>query len=201
VFFDFNMFNPTGSWSMKFIVIAISSVVLFFPAFWLFSQVVGDDWGAGIAAVAMYIAFPILMLKIWPDSKKPKTDTMFEALENGVLASAEYEVRDVVEIEEVEDEGCHYLLDIGDGQTLVLSGQYLYGPVESGMFPSSRIRIFWHRTEGYTFGIECLGNNILPSKSINSIAEDGNGNMSVPSDRDVLDQPLGKVVALMEARV
>jgi len=135
----------------------------------------------------------------WPGSKKRKTDTMYEALENGVLSSAEYEVRDVVEIEEFEDEGRHYLLDIGDGKTLMLSGQYLYAPVESGKFPSSRIRVFWHRTEGYTFGIECLGNKMLPSKTIKPIAEDGNEDTGVPGDRELLDQPLGKVAALIEA--
>ena len=185
---------------MRFIVIAIASVVLFFPAFWLFSQAVGDNWGAGIAAVAMYLAFPILMMKVWPGSKKGKADTMYEALENGALSSAEYEVRDVVEIEEFEDEGRHYLLDIGDGKTLVLSGQYLYTPVESGIFPSSRIRVFWHRTEGYTFGIECLGNKMLPSKTIKPIAEDGIEDKNFPGDRELLDQPLDKVAALIEAR-
>ena len=174
--------------------------MLFFPAFWLFSQAVGDNWGAGIAAVAMYLAFPILMMKVWPEPRKKKSDTMREAMENGVLSSTEYEIRDVVEIEEFEDEGRHFLLDIGGDRTLVLSGQYLYEPVESGKFPSSRIRIYWHAKEGYTFGIECLGNKILPSKTIKPIAEDEDDPNRVASDRELLDQPLGKVVGLLESR-
>lgn len=125
---------------------------------------------------------------------------MYEAMKNGVLSSAEYEIKDAVEIEEFEDEGRHYLLGIGNDKTLVLFGQYLYAPVESGEFPSSRIRVYWHSEEGYTFGVECLGNKILPSKTIKPIAEGEDEHNSVPSDRTLLGQPLGKVVELLESR-
>lgn len=182
---------------MRFIIIAIASVVLFFPTFWLFSQAVGDNWGTGIAAVAMYIVFPILIMKAWPDSKKRTPDTMYEALENGTLSSAEYVIGDAIEIEEYEDEGPHYLLDIGNGKTLSLSGQYLYAPVEAGKFPSSRIRVFWHSTEGYTFGIECLGNKMLPSRTVKLLTEDKYEQAVVPSDREILDQPIGTIVDVL----
>jgi hypothetical protein len=180
---------------MRFIYIAIASITLFFPAFWLFSQAVGDNWGAGIAAVAMYLAFPILMMKIWPEPKRLKEDTMYEAIEAGVLSSQEYEIKEAVEITEFEDEGCHYLLDIRNNKTLVLAGQYLYAAVESGKFPSSKIRIYWHSTEGYTFGIECLGNNILTSRTIEPKEEIIENSML--ADRELLDQPLVKVVELI----
>lgn len=183
---------------MRLLIIAIASVVLFFPAFWLFSQAVGNNWGAGIAAVAMYVALPVLMTKVWPESKTRNTDTMSDALSNGVLSSADYEVREAIEIEEFEDEGRNYLLDIGDGKTLVLTGQYLYGPVESGKFRSSRIRVFWHSTQGLTFGVECLGNKIIPSRILKPIALDESKEAFVPYDRELLDQPLARVAESIE---
>jgi hypothetical protein len=126
---------------MRFIVIAICSVVLFFPVYWLFHAVVGPAWGAGIAAVAMYIAFPILAMKVWPAKPTPTT-SMVAALEGGSLASADYDVAEVVEVQELEDEGPHFFMDVGGGRTLFLSGQYLDEPVRAGRFPSSRIRVF-----------------------------------------------------------
>lgn len=82
----------------------------------------------------------------------------------------------------------------------MIYGQYLYGPVESGSVPSFRIRVFYHSAEGYTFGVECLGNKILALKTIEAIAEEGSENMGSPGDRELLDQPLGNVTALLEAR-
>jgi len=80
---------------MRFLVIAIGSIVLFFPAFWLFDAVVGPNWGAGIAAVAMYIAFPVLALTVWPAKKAPSETSLLNALEEGTLARHhEAEARD-----------------------------------------------------------------------------------------------------------
>jgi hypothetical protein len=185
---------------MRFIIIAITSIILFFPAFWLFSQVVGDNWGAGIAAVAMYLAFPILMMKVWPETKKRHPDAMYEALVNGTLSSADYSIEEAVEIEEYEDEGQHYLLDIGNAQTLSLSGQYLNSLVEAGKFSSSRIRVYWDTAEGCTFGIECLGAKILPSETLKPLTEAAYDQNIVPADREVLDQPLRKVVEILIRR-
>jgi hypothetical protein len=93
---------------MRFITIAIASAVLFFPTFWLFSSVVGVNWGAGIAAVAMYVAFPILGLKIWRPPASQNLPSMESALAAGELGAVEYEISEVVEIEECEDEGKHF---------------------------------------------------------------------------------------------
>jgi hypothetical protein len=183
---------------MRFIVIAVCSIVLFFPVFWLFQAVVGPNWGAGIASFAMYIAFPILALKIWPGNRSTEP-TMMSALEEGALASADYEVTEVVEIEELEDEGLHFLLDIGGGRTLCLSGQYLYKPVSAGRFPSSRIRVFWNVQAGVTYGVQSLGDRLLPSRKLpppnRKVLEAG----AFPSDRDIVAQSLPTVVELLSS--
>ena len=181
---------------MRFIVIAVCSVVLFFPAFWLFQAVVGPNWGAGIAAVAMYIAFPVLAMQVWPGKKAPTT-TMLAALEDGSLASADYDVAEVIEVEESEDEGLHFLMDIGQGRTLCLSGQYLYEPVKAGRFPSTRIRVFWHAQAGFTYGVQSLGDRVLPSHKLSFPSLNTPESTRFPSDRDILGQDLRAVVEVI----
>ncbi len=50
---------------IRYLIIGVLSILLFFPAYWLLSKFLGDDWGAGAAMVMMYIGFPALMLKLW----------------------------------------------------------------------------------------------------------------------------------------
>ncbi len=50
---------------MKYLVIALTSVVGFFVLFIALSFVIGSDWAAILAAVMMYIGFPILLLRKW----------------------------------------------------------------------------------------------------------------------------------------
>ena len=179
---------------MRFIVVAICAVGLFFPMYWLFEAVVGPDWGAGIAAVAMYIAFPIVALKAWPTKESPGSHSMEGALTDGTLESADFEVNEVVQIQEYEDAGLHFLLDIGSGKTLFLSGQYLYSAVDAGRFPSNRIRVYWNAAHGITYGVQSLGDRILPSQMVPPPAQEVVDDGVLPSDRDVIGQSIQDVL-------
>ena len=170
---------------MRFIAIAIASVLLFFPTFWLFNSVVGANWGAGIAAVAMYIAFPILGMRIWRPPASHDSVSMEVALASGELGTGEYEINEVVEVEELEDEGKHFLLAISTSETLFLSGQYLYEPSERGTFPSTSIRLFWHKSLGVTYGVQCLGEPIKPKFRLSAFTEEHCDTGKVPKDREV----------------
>jgi hypothetical protein len=174
---------------MRFITIAIASAVLFFPTFWLFSAVVGVDWGAGIAAVAMYVAFPILGLKIWRPPASQNLASMESALAAGELGTTEYEISEVVEIEECEDEGKHFFLAIGPSETLFLSGQYLYDVLERGNFPSSRICLFWHKSLGVTYGVQSIGEPIQPKVRLPAFTDE-QCDKGVPRDREVLPRSI-----------
>ncbi len=181
---------------MRFIAIAIASVVLFFPTFWLFNAAVGADWGAGIAAVAMYLAFPILGMRIWRAPASQNLASMETALAAGELGSVDYEVSEVIEVEEFEDEGKHFLLAIGPSETLFLSGQYLYEPIEQGIFPSTRLRIFWHKSLGVTYGVQCLGKSIKPKVRLPAFTQEQCDKGAVPQDRDVLRRSIQDVLDL-----
>lgn len=173
---------------MRLLFVAIAAVVLFFPTFWLFNAVVGPNWGAGIAAVAMYIAFPMLALRVWPAGMAASFVSMEQALEHGQLAQETFEVNDVVSVLETEDEGLHFFLAIEPGRTLFLSGQYLYQPTESGAFPSTRIRVYWNKQSGATYGVECLGQSLKPSKRLPALRGEP------PADRQLINQPISHAI-------
>jgi hypothetical protein len=178
---------------MRFIVVAIASVVLFFPAFWLFNAVVGPNWGAGIAAFGMYIAFPILALKVWPDRKVVERPSMETALANGDLMSSEYTVSEAAEVDEFEDEGKHFYLAVGPKDTLFLTGQYLYSPADNGVFHSTKIRVFWHKSLGLTYGVECLGQPMISLKCP-EFSENHFENDVIRGDRQIINQDLRTVL-------
>ena len=47
---------------MRLLLIALASVVLFFPLYWALHPFFGANWGGWIAAFMMYIGFPTLFL-------------------------------------------------------------------------------------------------------------------------------------------
>lgn len=186
---------------MKLIVIAITSLLLFFPSYWLFESVVGPDWGAGIAAVGMYIMLPVLMLSIWESSEEKVTDDIMSiSLQNGNLCSDDYKIFSAFVVEDPGFADLHYLLDIGEGKTLSLKGQYLYGPVESGAFPSSSVRVFWDKESSFTCGVQCMGNSIVPVRVIQTQTDDDSILERYLNDREVFNQPIEYVVQILENR-
>ena len=60
---------------MRLLLIAIASIVLFFPLYWLLHPLFGPDWGSGIAVFTMYIVFPALFLLKW---NQPSTNPFFK---------------------------------------------------------------------------------------------------------------------------
>jgi len=57
---------------MRLLLIAIASLILFFPLFWALNPFFGQDWGAWIAAFLMFIVFPTFLLKSSKPSKPSK---------------------------------------------------------------------------------------------------------------------------------
>jgi hypothetical protein len=86
--------------------------------------------------------------------------------EKGLLTSQTFKATRVFEVEELEDEGLHYFIELDDRSVLYLSGQYLYDyPETSGDegnqkigFPCSEFTIRRHKTAGYVVDIVCSGN-------------------------------------------
>ena len=88
----------------------------------------------------------------------------------GLLSSETLKARRAFQVEEFEDEGSHYFLELIDGSVLYLNGQYLYdyegiaGKKESErkrLFPCSEFTVRRHKTQGYVVDIVCSG-EVLP---------------------------------------
>ncbi|HTE18547.1 MAG TPA: hypothetical protein VK689_09225 [Armatimonadota bacterium] len=115
---------------------------------------------------------------------------------DGRLEILEADVYDAVEVEEFEDEGPGFFLDVGDRQLLFLQGQYLYDYLptyqEEDMepsFPCRRLRIA-RTPHGRTFrGIELLGAPLPPSRVRPSFAE----GEYVPQDGEIVTAHLASL--------
>ena len=51
---------------MRFLSIALLSVLLFFPIYALLHPVVGPNWAAGIAVLFLYVVLPVFFLLLFP---------------------------------------------------------------------------------------------------------------------------------------
>jgi len=178
---------------MKLLVIAIISLVLFFPAYWLFHSVVGPNWGAGITAVGMYIFFPFLLLKVW---KSKSENTPIEvALAAGELSVSEFNILDIAEIEDLESGELHYIADIGNDKTLCLRGNYLFEAFDQRRFPSTKVTIYFNKKDNISYGIECRGDKLIPLKQGLKLRDDVYETNIVPENLEVINQPLLEVMS------
>lgn len=132
------------------VVASISAIVfllLLFVSFFLFN--LGDNWSAGT----------------------------LESLEGkGLVISTEYAAKRAFQIEEFEDEGLHYYLELEDGSLLYLTGQYLYDyevPEEDRddssldpctVFPGTRFTLRRHKNDGYVLELTPAGTPLWPEE-------------------------------------
>jgi hypothetical protein len=94
-------------------------------------------------------------------------EELIRQLENeGLLVSSNFHARRAFGVEEAEDEGLHYFLELVDGRVLFLTGQYLYDYEPSSedaddyqprRFPCTDFTIRRHKTEGYVVETLCKG--------------------------------------------
>jgi hypothetical protein len=185
---------------MRYLLIPISAIILFFPAGWLFSKVVGNAWGSGIAAFVMYIWYPYMAFNFLDrnKSKVPDVPDMAQALASGDLEVSNYVVRSVIEIEEIDDEGMFFLLDVGENLTLCLRGQYLYESTENGLFPASEIKVFWNKSLGFTYGVQGAGDKLEPTRVLLPLTGDQWDLDYLPEDRELINKNINKVVKDIE---
>lgn len=153
----YRLYEQVGN-MLRLICIAVVCTMLLIPIAGYSSNVISNKWALIAVSFGLaYVVIPAVLLKLWPASRTGRHKSMQEALDSGELHTADYEIRDVVQIGETEDEGLHFLIDLGDEKTLFLSGQYLYEPVERGEFPAERVRVFTNKVTGLRYGIESIG--------------------------------------------
>ncbi len=106
----------------------------------------------------------------WKASPNPN-QYVEDLQEKGLIVSTDFQAVRAFQVEEYEDEGLHYFIELTDGSVLYLSGQdlYDYEPIEDDpelnqprRFPCSDFTLRTHRTENFVIDIQCRGTVIEP---------------------------------------
>jgi hypothetical protein len=104
-------------------------------------------------------------------SAKSHEEQIEELKQKGLLISESFAARRAFQLEEFEDEGSHYFIELSDGRTLYLNGQYLYDfePIEDDpelnqprRFPCTEFTVLRHKEAGYVVDILCSGTVLEP---------------------------------------
>jgi hypothetical protein len=83
-------------------------------------------------------------------------------LDAGVAEITTYEAREAIKVEEFEDEGIGFYLDLGDGKVLFLQGQYLYEDYEAKRFPCTRFTVSRAARSQAVLDMTCEGECLPP---------------------------------------
>jgi hypothetical protein len=112
-----------------------------------------------VFCLAIFASLILFNLSVRPGRESSLTT---QALENqGLVTAEEFKVRRALQVEEFEDEGSHFFLELNDGNVLFLSGQYLYDyapvddidPEQGRLFPCSEFTVKRHKDKGYVIEI------------------------------------------------
>lgn len=127
----------------------------------------------------------------------------------GLLSDEPFSAKRAFEVQEYEDEGLHFFLELDDGRVLFLCGQYLYGPFappptgssphqeiaddpelnQAAQFPCTKFVVRRHKLEHWVHSIECHGPYLKPEVKLPNYSKayiKANGH---PSDRQIFETP------------
>lgn len=128
----------------------------------------------------------------------------------GLLSDEQFSAKRAFEVQEYEDEGLHFFLELDDGRVLFLCGQYLYGYQEisddpelnqPAQFPCTKFVVRRHKLEHWVHSIECHGPYLKPDVKLPNYSKayiNANGH---PSDGQIFETSFETLRAQIEGRV
>ena len=133
------------------------------------------SWAAFASAGALLVSLPLAMAlfnhktgrwrRLSPEEHLAELDV------SGLVERLSFQARRAFAVEEYEDEGLHYFIELSDERVLYLEGQYLldYTAIDDDpdvnqprTFPCTEFEILRHRGEGYVLDIVCSGSVLEP---------------------------------------
>lgn len=114
-----------------------------------------------IGVLLGFIFGVILMIKGRGTNRKVQHRYNDDLKENKVQAT-HCIVSGVIEVQEFEDEGPGFFLDIGEGRILFIQGQYLYKYVESKRFPNKEFDLIKLPYSNVVLDVICKGDYLVP---------------------------------------
>jgi hypothetical protein len=158
-------------------------------------------WLLSIVMASLFLALTIAALVLfnapggWRLNKLDHAAVVKELEDQGLLASETFNAKRAFQVEEFEDEGSHYYLELEDGRVLFLSGQYLYDyePLKHGntivqprRFPNTQFVVRRHVAKHYVVDILCGGPVIEPEVLAPSFSTNDFGTERIPEDGQVI---------------
>ena len=162
----------------------------------------GEHWpwwsnAAGIAVLVTSLVAALFLFNragMRPVMGRSHEQIMAELREKDLVVSASFHARRAFQQEEFEDEGVHYYLELTDGRTLYLNGQYLYEwePIDDDpelnqprKFPCTEFTVLRHRTAGHVVDILCAGEVLEPEGTAPHFSRAA-GDREIPEDGDII---------------
>jgi hypothetical protein len=115
--------------------------------------------------------------------------------QDGLLIPQIFRARRAFQVDEFEDEGSHYFIELADGAVLFLTGQYLYdyeplrgrtSTTRQRSFPSTEFTIRRHKENGFAVDISCQGEVIEPEVLAPWFDEEDFSKNLIPEDGTIL---------------
>jgi len=166
------------------------AMLLFVPSVWGL-RLLGhrdDAWvavaGGLCAAVGLIVA--VKMQRAMARALGPGRAASAADLAGGRAVTYVYDVVDAIRVEEFEDEGSSYYLELADGTVLFLSGQYLYEAEAGGAFPSTRFEVTRAPASRLLLDLCCTGEPLAPSSTLPAFTTADHRAERVPGDGDRL---------------
>ncbi len=155
--------------------------------------------GLGVLMVALAIGATMLFNRKRHSilGLRSREDAVLELEAKGLLEALCFHATRAFQVEELEDEGSHYFIELGDGSVLFLTGQYLY-EYESGdtgddseqsgrrLFPCTEFTVRTHKVKGYTVDLVCAGTVLEPEVVTPPFTENDYREERIPKDRTII---------------
>jgi hypothetical protein len=119
------------------------------------------------------------------DARAGRTVTLQRELTEGNAEVATYEVIDAINVEEQEEEGSMYFLQLRDGRILFIAGQHLYDLEEEKRFPNTRFQAVRTPRTRHLLDFVCLGDYLPPTGRGRAFTVHDYDAGLVPEDGDV----------------
>lgn len=118
--------------------------------------------GLAVVALGLFGQKPPEAPQVTPEEHRRQLEAQ------GLVEGTDFRATRSFGVEEFEDEGLHYYLELADGSVLFLSGQYLYDYEPDAKlnrprsFPCTDFTVRRHKRDGYVVAIECRGQVLEP---------------------------------------
>jgi hypothetical protein len=162
----------------------------------LISRIWGDDFPIWTMVLFVGLYLPMVFALAYflfnlgvPRPWSPTAADIARRLdEQGLLVAEQFRAVRALEVDEFEDEGLSYFLELESGGVLFLAGQYLYDydARTSRAFPSTEFTVRRHKEKGNVVDIVCGGTVLEPELIATPFLDVDFQDGKVPEDGEII---------------